>query len=455
MQLKLNETFNYKAISRMKASIGLNNQLNGTITASPSKSYTHRAFIAASLAEGVSVISNPLISGDIDVTLTFLKKLGINISQASVNSYLVKGLGGIYKEIKEILDCKNSGTTLRIFSALALILKKGLRFKGDFLIKERPILPLLNALGLLGAKWKLKNGILSVKRIKKSCVDIEIGGDISSQFITALLMVCPILKCQTQNISIKITKPITSYPYVKITLEVLKHFGINIQERITDQKMGCYLISTGQKYRGQRITIPGDFSSISYIIASVILSKNDSKVIISNLDFKNPQGDKIIIEILQKMGAQLAKDEVKGELIITGNIHEFPLVGIEIDVKDTPDLFPLLAVIGAFAEGKTTLYNAAVLRFKESDRISTISRELKRMGVHVEESPDRLIISHCDNIMGIKVNHDNDHRIAMALLIATLYANTRSEIENIEVVKDSYPKFLSDLVKLGAQIELK
>jgi 3-phosphoshikimate 1-carboxyvinyltransferase len=438
----------------MKAFIEVNNELNGRIIAPPSKSYSHRAFIAASLAEGVSIIHNPLISGDVNVTLDFLKKLGVTISKASSTSYTIKGLGGTYKDVKEILDCKNSGTTLRIFSTLALIMKKGLKFQGEFLKKKRPILPLLEVIKKLGVKYKLQDYTLSIKRTKNLCDNINLRGDISSQFITALLMVCPILKCKSQNISINVTTPMASYPYIKITLDLLAHYRINIQEHVNEQKIGSYLIPTGQKYRAQMFKIPCDFSSISYIIAAGVLSRTDSQIIISEVNFQTPQGDKKIIDLLRQMGAHIEEDREKAELSIRGNINKHPLNGINIDVYDTPDLFPILAVIGAFAKGKTTLYNASNLRLKESDRIFSIARELKKMGVKVEESDDKLIIYHSENLKGIEINHESDHRIAMAIIVAALYADTPSKIDNVEIIKDSYPNFFNDLIKIGANISL-
>jgi 3-phosphoshikimate 1-carboxyvinyltransferase len=140
--------------------------------------------------------------------------------------------------------------------------------------------------------------------------------------------------------------------------------------------------------------------------------------------------------------------------LIRGNINKYSLNGIDIDMYDTPDLFPILAVIGAFAKGKTTLYNASNLRLKESDRIFCTARELKKMGVKVEESDDKLIIYHCENLKGIEINHESDHRIAMAIMVAALYADTPSKIANVEIVKDSYPEFLNDLIKIGAKISL-
>ncbi len=429
-------------------------KLQGEVTAPPSKSYSHRAFIASSLAKGVSIIKNPLISGDVEVTIDILKSLGNRISRVSNNTYMVKSNTGSIKPIKKVLDCKNSGTSIRIFSALAMVFDGGLSFSGEFLRRKRPITPLLNALKSVGGNYDLSENLLKIKRKGKECSTIEIPGNKSSQFVSALLMMCPLLNCKKSNsITIRITSPIVSYPYVKITLNVLDSFGINIQESLGEKKLGKYTISCDQSYRAQNYEIPGDFSSASFLIVASVLSPEDSKVIINNLDFDKPQGDQKIIKILQKMGAKIEVFPDKKSITITGNLNKHPLTGIAIDIEDTPDLFPILSVVGAFAKGKTELCNASSIRGKESDRISLIAQGLSKMGVNVKEEEDNLTIFHCDQLEGSNINHENDHRIAMALIIAAMWANTPSQISEVEIVEDSYPNFIEDIIKLGAKVE--
>ena len=430
----------------------LANSLSGEIIAPGSKSYSHRAFIAASLADGISIIKNPLVSGDAGVTINILRSLGIKILKVDGNSYIIERSRRSFKPYRRALDCKNSGTSIRIFSVLSLLIKGGLTLKGEFIRKKRPILPLLNAIESLGAKFKLSNEKLQIKRKKVLCNKVKIPGNISSQFITALLIVCPLLKCENKDyIEIELTTSLVSSPYIKITLDVLNSFGIHIQENFEEKK---FYITTEQNYRAQSYEIPGDFSSASFLIAATVLSNKESIVYINNLSKKDFQGDNKIIEILNRMGANIKLDEKHKQVVIEGNLNKFPLKGLEIDCRDLPDLFPILAVIGAFAEGKTILYNALHLRGKESDRISIMARELGKMGVKVIEENDKLTIHHCNNLQGILVDHDNDHRIAMACSIAALHANSKSQIKNIDIVNDSYPTFLNDLKKLGAQIEL-
>ena len=437
----------------MNLKINPSKSLNGEINAPGSKSYSHRVFVAASLAEGVSVIKNSLTTGDVAVTMTILRALGVKIIEASGNRVIVGKGKNFFKFTDKVLDCKNSGTTLRIFTALALLIEGGLSFTGEFLKRTRPILPLLKSLKSLGAEYELSGDTLRVRRVKDLCNMISIRGDISSQFITALLMACPKMKCEKNDfITLEITTPLVSYPYIRITLDVLKSFSIKVQETINEQKLGKYAILTNQKFRPQVYEIPGDFSSAAFMIAATVLSKNDSTVVINNLNFENPQGDKRIVDILLEMGANIEVNREENQILVNGNLSKYPLKGIDIDCHEIPDLFPILAVIGAFTE-KTTLYNAEGLRLKESDRISVMARELTKMGVKIEEKQDKMTIFRCEDFKGSEINHENDHRIAMACCVAALNGNSPSQINNINIVKDSYPDFVDDLLKLGARIK--
>ncbi|TFG30736.1 MAG: 3-phosphoshikimate 1-carboxyvinyltransferase [Promethearchaeota archaeon] len=440
------------------ASINVNpiRSLKGEIVAPPSKSYSHRAFIAASLAEGVSIIKNPLTLGDVEITIEILRLLGVKVLKQQDDRYIIEKIQNSFSPYKENIDCRNSGTSVRIFSALSLLVEGGLTFKGEFFKRNRPILPLLKALEALGAEYHISENELTVKRLTNKCDLVKIPGDISSQFITALLFVSTLLKCNENDdkdgIEIEITTPLVSYPYVKITLDVLSSFGINILEDLTPEKKGKYYIPYGQKYRPQVYTIPADFSSAAFIIAAAALSPQDSNVIINNLNPLSPQGDKQILDILQKMGAELQVNEPKHQVIIRGNTSNYPLQGIEVDCKEIPDLFPIMCVLGALAKGKTTLYNASNLRFKECDRISVMARELTKMGVKLEEEKDKLTI-YQSNLIGTEIDPQKDHRIAMACIIAALYSNKSSKINQVEVINDSYPNFIKDLNQLGAHIE--
>lgn len=428
-------------------------QLNGEISAPSSKSYSHRAFIAASLAKGVSKIKNPLVKGDVGVTIDILRELKVKILAQGDGSYLVEGTGGQFKPVYKILNCKNSGTSLRMFTTLSLLIEGGLNFTGEFLKRNRPITPLLDALKGLGGEYKLSKDKLQVARRQKACNPVQIPGDISSQFITALLFTCPLLTCNNSNHhEITLTTPLISSPYIKISIEVLNSFGINVMDNLGEDNIGSYKIACGQNYRPQVYTIPGDFSSAAFMIAAAVLTQEESKVIINNLDFKSPQGDKQLIDILKIMGADITVDTASKMIGINGGLTKYPLEGIEIDCHEIPDLFPILSVIGAFAKGKTVLFNASHIRGKESDRIGSMKRELEKMGVKTEEHEDKLIIHHCEQLKGSLIEHENDHRIAMACVIAAINSSSQSTIKDIEIIEDSYPSFIEDLKKLGVKL---
>jgi len=441
----------------MKLQVNPTNGFKGEIKAPSSKSYSHRAFFAASLSNGVSHILNPIDEGDVDVTIQSLNLLGANLKKVNQNPkeyFIEEGINLHYKN-RISLNCKNSGTTVRFLTALSLIHRGELYLYGEFFKKKRPILPLLKSMEPLGISYELLNESLTIKQNKIICETIKIPGNISSQFISSLLFTCPLIQVnESKEINLEVTGPFVSFPYIKITLDVLNAFGITIYESKIDNNLINYRIPLNQEYNAVEYQVPGDFSSIAFIVALGVLSPSDSFIKITDVNFLKPQGDRKFIEILKKMGAHIEEDIHSNTLIIDGNINKYPLTGTEIDVKDIPDLFPILAVIGAHSTGITTLYNAINLRYKESDRIETITQQLSKMGVDIEEERDKLIIHHCRKFKGINVNHHNDHRIAMAFIIAALFADSSSEIANVEIINDSYPGFIKDLLTLGADLEI-
>jgi len=219
--------------------------------------------------------------------------------------------------------------------------------------------------------------------------------------------------------------------------------------------MGNLIIPCSQNYRGQVYDIPGDFSSAAYILGAATLAMNDLNVIISNLDFDSPQGDREIISYLREMGANILINPHEKMVKIKKGINKSPLEDFSIDCRETPDLFPILAVMGCFTNKVMKLTNIKNIRSKESDRVSGIARELKKMGANLEEDEDQLIIKENTKLNGADLNHGDDHRIAMALIVAAMFAESNSHISNVEIIEDSYPTFIEDLQKLGAHFKIK
>jgi 3-phosphoshikimate 1-carboxyvinyltransferase len=308
---------------------------------------------------------------------------------------------------------------------------------GDASIRTRPNTPLLQALLDLGAD------AFSTRRDGTAPIVVQgplvggstrISGSISSQFISALLIACPLAE---EDSTIEIEGELKSRPYVDVTLEVLCEAGIEIRESDSG-----FLVKGGQRFDLKRYTVPGDFSSSSYLLAAGVLV--GEHVTIRNL-YRSAQGDSAIIPILKEMGAEIAWDQEKGEVTITrSDLH-----GVTVDVGKTPDLVPTLAVLGACASGEMRIVNASHVRYKETDRLHAMAVELTKMGVDITEKEDELVIRG-GGIHGTTLHGWDDHRIVMALTVAGMVAGD-TEIDTAESVAVSYPGFFEEMELLGMQ----
>ena len=417
--------------------------LSGMIQSPPSKSYTHRAIIMASLARGKSEIKNPLIGQDTLASIRACRELGaiINDDNGAILEIIQESE---LKTPQDVINVENSGTTMRIIATVASLAPGTTILTGDQSIRSRPMAPLLKALNELGVNcWSSKNDGFPPIIIKGGGINggkAIIPGNLSSQFISALLIAAPFAE---NNVEIILSTPLVSAPYVQITMEMLKERGITIH-----QTNNGFRIPNRQTYNPINDLIPGDYSSASFIMAAAALTK--SKVTITNLAENTNQGDALITQILRKMGVDVQINTQRKEVTITGGN---PLVGTTLDCGSVPDLLPILGVLGAFAKGVTKLINCAHARFKESDRIFTTTTELRRLGVDAKELNDGIIIQGAQLINGGRVETYGDHRIAMAFTIAGLRSKTPVIIDHPEVVRVSYPKFFEDLISLGSNIE--
>jgi 3-phosphoshikimate 1-carboxyvinyltransferase len=411
-------------------------EIKGTVNAPPSKSYTHRAIAIAALSKKVT-LKNPLLSEDTRATIRASEAFGAGIEHKK-DSLVIKGFDGKLKTPDNVLDVANSGTTLRIMTAVASLAEGATVLTGDASIRSRPNTPLLNALNDLGAEtFSTRNNGMApiVVRGKMRGGRVYIDGSISSQFISALLIACPFARNETK---VMIKGEIKSRPYVNITIDMLKDAGAKIIEDGTN----AFTIPPEQEYDLISYNVPGDFSSASYMMAAGALCGD---VTIKNL-FPNEQGDSALIDILRNMGAQIKWDEKKGEV----KVSKRELVGIIVDVGKTPDLVPTLAVLGAASKGTMVIENAEHVRYKETDRLHAMTVELKKMGVDITEEKDRLIIRG-GTLKGTKVHGWDDHRIIMALAVAGMVAG-ETTIDTVESVSISYPGFFEDLKKVGAGV---
>lgn len=405
-----------------------------------SKSQTMRALIFASLANGKSTIYDYLDSSDTHAMIKTLRSLGVNI-ELFKEHLNVHGVGSLFKPT-QIIDAQNSGIILRFISGICALTNNTYTITGDHSIKKnRVITPLLDGLNQLGALAKSCNDddhppILIRGPIKSG--KIVVSGE-DSQPISALL----IATAFANGLSEIFVKNPGELPWVQLTLDWFDLLNIKYE----NHNFSHYKVYGNSKIEEFEKRIEKDFSSIYYLIASALITRSSIKI--NSIDFKTSGADKDLIYILQKMGADIQIDPINKSLEIKKFTHLIPL---EIDVNPFIDCLPILAVLACFIEGKTTLFNAKIARFKESDRIHTICQELKKMGALIEEKEDGLIIQKSD-LKGADLFSHGDHRIALSLCVAALGAKGVSTIENSSCIDKSYPYFFEDLKKMGVQIE--
>lgn len=421
--------------------------LEGNIKCPPSKSYTHRAIAIASLADGKSTISNPLISRDTIATISGCKMFGIKIEKSNENVNCIQILGKNHFETpKDIIDAKNSGTTIRILTSMAGLVKNGYTIlTGDDSLKTRPMQPLISALNQLGVHAFSSNEkntpplIVQGGGIKGGLVSIE--GGISSQFISSLLISC---SYALTDVEIRVKGKQVSIPYITSTIETMKKFGISIDH---NKEYLNYYISNS-KYRPTDFIIPGDFSSASLIIAAGVLC--GGKIAIGGMNFHYPQGDMAIIDIVRQMGGDIKVNKEKGEVIVYGSNS---LDGIECNLVNCPDLLPVVSILSLKARTPMRIFGISHARFKETDRVSIITNELRKMGVDVSEKEDEVLINPVKGLKNVEFDSHNDHRLFMSFTIASMLTN-KSIVKGAESIDVSYPSFLNEIKRLGANINL-
>jgi len=395
-----------------------------------SKSLTQRGYLCAALASGESLIKNPLKSEDPELLKGALQATGVAFEKLG-EDFLVRGLAGSPRLTGERVYLGNNGTGARFFLAYAAL------GKGDYLelygkerLHERPMGPLISALRALGARIEClrEEGFFPVKVGEGSLRSdrVKLPGGISSQFVSALLLIGPYLP---SGLEIEIEGELFSKSYVEMTLEVMSHFGA----RVETTPYG-FAVSPSS-YQGRTYEVPADASSASYFLAlPLILGKG--RVKIENFHPQTKQADSVFLEMVRAFGGSLKVFEPLGvEVSFEGRPK-----ALSLNIKDSPDLFPTLAVIGAVAEGRTVLYGAPHLRYKETDRIRAVATELKKLGVTCEELPDGLIIYGSETFRPARIETYDDHRIAMAFAVLGLKAGPL-EIENPQCVAKSFPDF--------------
>ncbi|HKX96991.1 MAG TPA: 3-phosphoshikimate 1-carboxyvinyltransferase [Candidatus Nitrosocosmicus sp.] len=476
-------------------------QLCGEVICPPSKSYSHRAIMISSLACGKSHIENILLSRDTLASINCVKMLGVSVnslanksnhperlnfdnlenypailkqgvnSLTSTQDIVVESNGGRrgFKTPDDVLFADNSGTTIRIATSMCSLVNDGFSIlTGDKSLRKRPMGDLIRALNQLGVDCFSSNHnyfpplVVRGGGIKGGTT--QISGEISSQFISSILLSG--IYSQTP-ITIQVLGNQVSKPYIDSTIFIMKKFGVNVENSLNEQFFNIlvdgsnalqepkpietiseeYKLPVECDYKNQTFRVPGDFSTAALLLSAGIMS--EGMLVLKNLDFTMPQGDMEIINIIKQMGGRIEVDKIKGVAKIDGSTN---LDGGDFDLVRTPDLLPVVAILSLKAKKKTSISGVAHARYKETDRVSNISSQLIKFGAQVKEDNDSITIYPPNKLKSAVINSFDDHRLFMAFTIAGL-STEHSIIDSADSVDISFPNFISELKRIGAQIE--
>ena len=419
--------------------------LNGKIEIPPSKSYSHRAVIAAALAESgkKSKIDNLKFSVDITTTTDIMENWGAKIKRFESALEIIGNDGKVVRKDKYV-QCNESGSTIRFLIPIGITDENELIFDGKGKLVDRPLDSYYRIFDKQGIFYKNENGKLPLTvNGKLKAGNYEVDGNISSQFITGLLYALPLLDGDSK---LTINKNLESKGYIDLTLEILKLAGIEI----VNNNYKSFDIKGNQIYNPFDYTVEGDYSQVAFwIVAGIISANRNNEVKCLHVNKNSLQGDREIIEIVQRMGANL---EIFDDYVV---VKPSKTQGTVIDISQCPDIGPILTVLAALSKGETRIINGERLRIKESDRITSIKTELNKLGANVAEEGDSLVIQGVEGFAGgVIVNAWNDHRIAMSLAIASTRCEKEIILEEAESVRKSYPHFWDDFMKMGGEIEI-
>lgn len=404
--------------------------LSGNVCVPPSKSAAHRAIICASLAAGKSRISPVEMSEDMKATINCMRALGADITVC--NGFLEIDGSNVFSVKNADLDCRESGSTLRFLIPVAAAGGVNATFTGKGKLPQRPIDVLTDRLPQHGTECVTNGGLpLEINGKLKSGV-YEIPGNISSQFITGLLLALPLCEGDSE---IKLTTDVQSAGYIDMTIAVMKEFGVNVESTENG-----WIVRGGSSYTARSFTVEGDWSQAAFFMTAGALG---GKVTITNLLPDSTQGDKACVDIYRRFGADIKEEN--GSITISGGM----LHGIEIDARDIPDMVPALAVTASLAEGTTIIKGAERLRIKECDRLFAMAQGLSRLGADIRETPDGLIIKGVRRLRGTELEGFNDHRIVMSLSTAAARCDGDIIISDMESINKSYPSYFEDYRALG------
>lgn len=403
--------------------------LHGKVMPPPSKSAAHRAIICAALAKGQSRIAPFENSKDMEATIGAVRALGAKVTVGE-NGLLIDG-SNTFCNISSEIDCLESGSTLRFMIPVAAAGGAQVTFNGGGRLPQRPIGPYLGCLPKNGVSCETAGGLPLKISGKLEPGVYTLPGNISSQFITGLLLALPLL---TGNSEIKLSTPLQSVGYIDLTIDIMKQFGVDIIRR-----KQSFFVKGNSNYTPCNFSVEGDWSQAAFWLAAGALG---SKIECEGLNLESRQGDSTVLDILRRFGAKIQCGETVGA-------YGEKLNACEIDVSQIPDLVPVLAAVASLSKGRTVIGNAARLRLKESDRLHTTALGLSALGAQITETSDSLIIDGKPSLSGGSADGANDHRIVMALSIAATKCKNPVTISDCKSINKSYPQFFSDYNALG------
>ncbi len=404
--------------------------ITGSVKAPPSKSYTHRALTVGLIASGRSRIWNPSLGRDVKATLRALELFGATISGSNP---LVVEPPERPQVPDDVVNCQGSGTTIRFMTSIASLTPKGYTvLTGNESLRRRPMGPLIRSLEDLGVKAfsTRLNGLppVVVRGGGLRGGSTEMPGQISSQFFSSLM-----IAGTSSEIGVKVRPlgELVSRPYLEMTSAVLSTAGVKVE-------LGEEIIVPPERPQGFDFKVPGDLGLAAPLMVAASVTGGSLRV---EVDLSLPQADNAVLQLLREFGVHVEVGD--GYVLVEGR----PRRGARVDLRDFPDLLPSMAVLAAYSPGRSLITGVRHARYKESDRLSVMARELRKAGVNVEELEDGLVIEG-GNVRASRFNAEGDHRVFMALMALALGADGESEIEGETYVSDSYPEFFEDLNKL-------
>ena len=415
-------------------------KLKGEVKIPPSKSMAHRAIICAALSDGLCIIENIDYSDDIIATIDAMNSLGAKIVKHK--DYIeVIGAYGSDEKAKEtrIIDCNESGSTLRFLVPISLLFKGSSKFIGRGNLGKRPLTTYYNIFERQGIEYSYEEGNLNLVingELKPGTFEVE--GNVSSQFITGLLFTLPLLK---EDSKIVITTEMESKGYIDLTLRAMSDFGVEI----INNNYREFIIKGNQKYNARNYRVEGDYSQAAFFLCADSLG-ND--VLCKDLDLNSLQGDKEVIDILERMNVVFNANDIGVKGTTNGE-----LISTVIDGSQCPDIIPVLTSVAALTKGTTEIINAGRLRIKECDRLAAVTSELNKLGANIIEKEDGLVVTGVEKLQGgVEVWSHKDHRIAMTLAIASTRCEEPIVIKDYECIAKSYPNFFEDFKALGGNV---